>query len=490
MKKMATVLSNLLSLGPFLALLLPLGQTELTLAQTPLTTTVVASGFSSPLFVTSPPGDLQRIFIVEQLGRIRILKNGFLLPDTFLNIQSQVSCCGEQGLLGLAFHPDYESTGYFFVNYINTAGNTVVARYQVSSNPDKADTSAQILLTINQPFANHNGGWIGFGPKDRYLCIATGDGGSAGDPLNNAQNGASLLGKLLRIDVDTSSSYRIPPDNPFVDSAGVLDEIWAKGLRNPWRPSFDRLTGDLYVADVGQNSWEEVDFQPDTSSGGQNYGWRLKEGMHCFNPPSNCDPGGLAEPIYEYPHADGCSITGGYVYRGCAIPDLQGTYFFGDYCTGRVWSFRYDGVDTTEFQERTAELGVGSFNISSFGEDGAGEIYIVGHNDGKIYKIIPNGVPSLCTNCLAIPGDANGSGSLTLGDIIATVNYIFAKPGFPACSFNNQYCWLSELLCRGDWNASQTVTLGDVIQGVDYLFNKPGGPWNPAPSGLCCLPVL
>ncbi len=464
---------------------------ELALAQTPLTTTVVQSGFTSPLYITSPLGDFERIFVVEQGGAIKIIKNGNLLPNPFLSLSAKVSCCGERGLLGLAFHPNYFSNGYFFVNYTNTAGNTVLARYQVSDNPDLADTAGLILLSINQPFSNHNGGWIGFGPDDGYLYIATGDGGSAGDPQNNGQKGSTLLGKILRIDVDTAAGYKIPADNPFGGSAEFKEEIWDYGLRNPWRCSFDRLTGDFYIADVGQNAWEEVNFEPDTSSGGVNYGWRLKEGTHCFNPPANCDALGLTtDPIHEYPHTDGCSVTGGYLYRGCAIPDLRGTYFFGDYCSGTVWSFRYDGTDTSEFQDRTSELGVGFFNISSFGEDGKGELYIVGHNNGTVYKIVPDGVADQCSVCLAIPGDANASGNLSLTDIFATVNYLFNKTGFPSCSLNNNLCWLSELSCRGDWNASGTITLGDIIQGVNFLFNKAGGPWNPLPIDICCLPSV
>ncbi|OGC76097.1 MAG: hypothetical protein A2Z27_04405 [candidate division Zixibacteria bacterium RBG_16_50_21] len=457
-------------------------------SQTPLTITPIATGLSSPLYVTAPAGDTQRVFIVEQVGRIGIVKNGSLLTGNFLNIQTKVSGGGERGLLGLAFHPDYGSNGYLYVNYTNTSGNTVIARYQVSANPDSADTAGVILLTITQPFANHNGGWIGFGPNDGYLYIATGDGGSAGDPQNNGQNKLSLLGKILRIDVDTAQGYKIPPSNPFADSVGSRKEIWAYGLRNPWRNAFDRLTGDFYIADVGQNAWEEVNFQPASSPGKENYGWRLKEGDHCFNPPDSCDTlVGLSDPIHEYSHANGCSITGGYVYRGCAIPDLQGTYFFADYCTGTVWTFRYDGIDTTEFQDRTSELGVGFFNISSFGEDAFGELYVSGHNNGTVYKIVPVGVPAQCGTCLAIPGDANASGSLTLGDIIADVNYIFDRPGFPGCGSNSNLCWLSDLLCRGDWNGSGSVVLADVINGVNYIFNKPGGPWNPLPSGLCCL---
>jgi len=473
------------------ALLLILVFATQSFPQTPLTTTPIASGLSSPLYLTAPAGDTQRVFIVEQVGRVRIVKNGSLLPGNFLNIQTKVSGGGERGLLGLAFHPQYDSNGYFYVNYTNTSGNTVIARYQVTANPDSADTStAQILLTIPQPFSNHNGGWIGFGPNDGYLYIATGDGGSSGDPQNNGQNKTSLLGKILRVDVDTAQGFKIPPSNPFADSVGPRKEIWAYGLRNPWRNGFDRLTGDFYIADVGQNTWEEVNFQPANSSGKENYGWRLKEGDHCYNPPDSCDTlVGLTDPIHEYSHANGCSITGGYVYRGCAIPDLQGTYFFGDYCNGRVWSFRYAGADTTEFQERTSQLGVGFFNISSFGQDALGELYITGHNNGSVYKIVPDGVADQCGVCLAVPGDANASGSLTLGDILAAVNYIFNKPGFPSCGFISNICWLSELLCRGDWNGSGSVSLPDVVQGVNYFFNKPGGPWGPLPSGLCCRPI-
>ncbi len=457
----------------FLFLLVPIFNPNLVSAQTPLTIDTVASGFSSPLFVTFAPGDSHRIFIVEQIGRIRIVKDGSLVPGNFLNLQGQISSGGERGLLGLAFHPNYASNGYFFVNYTNPAGNTVVARFQVTANPDSADTSSQkILLTINQPFANHNGGWIGFGPNDGYLYIATGDGGSGGDPLNNGQNPLSLLGKILRIDIDTSQGYRIPPTNPYSGSADTLHEIWALGLRNPWRDCFDRQTGDFYIADVGQNNWEEIDFQPAASAGGENYGWRLKEGDHCFNPPDSCDTlTGLTDPIFEYSHSDGCSITGGYVYRGCAIPDLQGTYFFGDYCNGRVWSFRYNGIDTSEFQERTTELGIGFFNISSFGEDALGELYIVGHNNGTIYKIVPDSAISNCLGCLAISGDANGSGEISLADVIFLINFVFKAGPKP------------DLDCKGDANGNGMVNLADIIYLVNFIFKAGAAP---VKTGVCC----
>lgn len=359
-----------------------------------LTTERVVSGLITPLYAGSPPGDRERLFVAEQFtGRIRILKNGVLLDDPFLDIRSLLNIGGEQGLLGVAFHPDYANNGWFFVNYTNQPGDTVVARYEVSAgNPDLADpNSAEIIITIEQPFANHNGGNLAFGP-DGFLYIGMGDGGSGGDPGNRAQNGMELLGKMLRLDVSSGLPFNIPADNPFVNDPDVRDEIWALGLRNPWRWSFDRLTGDLYIADVGQAKWEEIDFQPAASPGGENYGWRLKEGNHCFNPPVNCDPGGLTDPIYEYSHGGGrCSITGGFTYRGAAIPLLSGTYFFADFCSNQIWSFIFDGNVVSEFQERTAELDPGGGllidNIASFGEDVDGELYIVDIS-GEIYRIV------------------------------------------------------------------------------------------------------
>ncbi len=374
------------------------------ISATEITTTRVASGLSSPVFVTSPPGDLQRLFIVEQPGIIKILKDEVILPDPFLDITARVSFGGERGLLGLAFHPDYDNNDYFYLNYTNNSGNTVISRFDVTGDPDIADDASEfILLTISQPFSNHNGGMIAFGPFDGYLYIGMGDGGSGGDPGNRAQNDGLLLGKMLRIDVDGDDPYGIPPDNPFFGPGDPLDEIWAKGLRNPWRFAFDRLTGDLYIGDVGQNAWEEIDYQPGSSPGGENYGWRLMEGNHCYNPSNDCDPGGLTYPIYEYSHGGSpfrCSVTGGYVYRGSAIPDLQGRYFFADYCSDQIWSFLYDGNNVTELIDRTLELDPGDGltinDISSFGEDAAGELYIVDLG-GEVFKIVPvlNSVPTL-----------------------------------------------------------------------------------------------
>ncbi len=313
-----------------------------------LTTTRVASGLSRPVFVTAPPDDFDRIFILEQhTGRIRILNLPALeMNETPFMTIANLATGNEQGLLGMAFAPDYDSSGRFYVNYTPVTDTpsavTQIARGTVLDDPDVANTSLEVILSITQPFSNHNGGWIGFGPNG-YLYIATGDGGSANDPGDRAQNITSQrLGKLLRIDVGGRSGFTIPADNPFVGIHGD-DVIWAYGLRNPWRCSFDRLTGDLYIADVGQASVEELDFQPAGSPGGENYGWPCMEGSLCLGSSAGCtcDADGLTAPIHEYTHSSGCSVTGGYVYRGSAMPDLRGTYFFADYCSGGIWSFDY-----------------------------------------------------------------------------------------------------------------------------------------------------
>jgi len=367
----------------------------------------VASGLNRPVGLAHAPGDESRLFIIEKPGRIKILDldSGNVLGTDFLNITSLVnggtSVNDERGLLGLAFHPDYDKNGYFYVHYYNTSNQMTLRRYTVSQgNPNVANASSGLtLLTIPQPFSNHNGGWIDFGP-DGYLYLAMGDGGSGGDPQNNGQNPNNLLGTMLRLDVDNpqgGNNYGIPADNPFVGQSG-RDEIWAYGLRNPWRNSFDRLTGDLYIADVGQNAWEEINFQPASSNGGENYGWRCYEGNSPFNL-SGCPPEStLTFPIHVYPLSGGqCAITGGYVYRGQDVPQIDGLYFFGDYCSARIWSFEYDGSEVIGLSERTSELspstdGFSITRIASFGEDARGEIYIVsqpvGANDGAVYKII------------------------------------------------------------------------------------------------------
>ena len=338
----------------------------------------VVGGLDNPTAITHAGDGSGRLFITLQAGRIVIFDGTQILPTAFLDISSLVLSGGERGLLSVAFHPNYRNNGVFFVYYTNTAGDIVIARYSVSSDPIVADpASAVILLTISHPtFANHNGGQLQFGP-DGYLYIGVGDGGGGGDPSNHGQSLGTLLGKLLRIDVDGAPPYAIPTGNPFVGVTGALLEIWAYGLRNPWRFSFDRSTNDLFIADVGQNSFEEVDFQLAGSSGGENYGWNIMEGNHCFNPSSGCDPDGLTPPILEYDHSLGCSITGGYRYRGTQNPDLTGIYFFGDFCSGRIW-----GASEQAGAWTPTELLGTSLSISTFGEDEAGEIYVADHSQG------------------------------------------------------------------------------------------------------------
>jgi glucose/arabinose dehydrogenase len=334
-----------------------------------------------------------RLFLTEQAGRIVIWDGISVLPTPFLDVTALVSCCQERGLLSVAFHPRYAQTGFFFVDYTDTAGDTVVARYRVSSSdPDRADpASAVVLLHIRQPFANHNGGELQFGPNG-YLYVGMGDGGSANDPMCNAQNDASLLGKLLRIDVDSAASsppfYSVPPDNPFRPGGGAPSEAWAKGLRNPWRFSFDRATGDLWIGDVGQDAREEIDMEPKGSAGGRNYGWKLMEGTicgaggsaGCASPgPPPCGSPAYTAPVLEYPHAGGdCSVTGGYVYRGSEMPDFLGGYFYGDFCTGRL---RVSG----------RELAARAPNLSTFGEDVVGELYLA-TTDGLFARLREAGV--------------------------------------------------------------------------------------------------
>ncbi len=344
----------------------------------------VAGGFTKPTFVTHAGDGTGRLFIVEQPGRIFVLKDGQLNPTPFLDIISLVgSDASEQGLLSVAFHPDYANNGLFFVDYTDKQGDTVIARYQVSDNPDVADpNSAKILLTIGQPYRNHNGGQLAFGP-DGYLYVGMGDGGSANDPENYAQNLGSLLGKLLRLDVDQGDPYGVPQSNPFINQEGARPEIWSYGWRNPWRFSFDSATGDMYIGDVGQNQYEEIDFEPAGAPGGLNYGWRLMEGSHCFNP-SDCDPASLDVilPIAEYDHSQGCSVTGGYVYRGSRFPDLTGLYLYGDYCSGLIWGLRRQ-ADGSWSQ---AELLQSGLIISSFGQDQAGELYVVDYG-GELFQV-------------------------------------------------------------------------------------------------------
>jgi len=348
---------------------------------------IVASGFGYPLQVTNAGDGSGRLFVVEQSGLIKIVKSGQVLEQPFLDARNLISFGSERGLLGLVFHPQYSHNGYFYIDYTDVNGNTTVERYSASQDPDLADPqSSLVLFKIDQPYANHNGGQLAFG-LDGYLYIAMGDGGSANDPLNNGQTLSTPLGKLLRIDVDHGSPYAIPTDNPFINQSGTDPRIWDLGLRNPWRFSFDDKTGDLYIGDVGQDEYEEIDFEAAGSPGGFNYGWRCMEGNHVHNtqPPCNNQSllNTLTPPILDYSHAVGQAVIGGFVYRGKMFPALQGIYFFGDYITGRLWSVKLVSRSPLTWTQYQLELETG-LHISAFGEDEQGEIYVVDYSGGTI----------------------------------------------------------------------------------------------------------
>ncbi len=364
------------------------------------------SGFSRPVQLGHAGDGSGRLFLVEQAGVIRLIEAGAVLPVPFLDVSDRVSCCGERGLLGLAFPPGFSVKGYFYINYTNPAGETVVSRVHLSGDPNRADPeSEEVLLTIGQPYSNHNGGQIAFGP-DGYLYIGMGDGGSAGDPQNNGQDPLTLLGAMLRIDVESGDApYGIPESNPFAFDDAHQPEIWATGLRNPWRFSFDRVTGDLWIADVGQNSYEEVNFQPASSAGGENYGWRIMEGSHCYDP-IPCDSSGLVLPVAEYDHASGgCSVSGGHVYRGFRWPRLDGLYLYGDYCSGRIWALR-GGPDDWETQEL---LNTGR-SISAFGVDELGALYVLDYGAGQVLAITDPEVEELFRSVVPAVAHVTGSG--------------------------------------------------------------------------------
>jgi glucose/arabinose dehydrogenase len=351
-----------------------------------------ASGLTKPVYVTSAHDDTGRLFIVEQTGRIKIYKNGQILSTPFLNIAGQVSGGYEQGLLGLAFHPSFKTNHKLYVNFTDVNGNTVIREYRVSSTNSNvvATSTARTILRITQPYDNHNGGMLAFGP-DGYLYIGMGDGGSGGDPGNRAQNPGVLLGKILRININGSTStkgYLIPSTNPYVGKTGA-DEIWQLGVRNPWRFSFDRANGNLWIGDVGQSAWEEIDRATRTASGagrGVNWGWHVLEGFTCYSPPSGCSTAGKAPPLLVYDHGNGrCAVTGGYVSRGSLVPALYGGYVFGDFCSGEIWV-----VNATAASPATrVRLLDTSLTISSFGENQAGNLYVLDHDGGKLYAIVP-----------------------------------------------------------------------------------------------------
>jgi len=342
----------------------------------------IASELNSPVHVTSPAGDA-RLFVVEQVGRIRIVENGQLVPTPFLDIASRVSSGGERGMLSVAFHPQYSTNGFFFVYFTGPSGELRIERFTVSANANVANgASAKVILTVPHPRGNHNGGLAMFGP-DGMLYLGLGDGGGGGDPDQNGQNTNTLLGALLRIDINSGDPYGIPSGNPFAGRTDARPEIWAIGLRNPWRFSFDRTAGLLYLADVGQSQLEEVNVVTATRAG-VNYGWNIMEASSCYNA-STCNRQGLEIPVLEYDHGGGaCSVTGGLVYRGTALPEIAGHYFYSDYCAGWIRSFRFQAGAATE--TRTWDLGAVG-NVSSFGEDSNGELYITSSN-GRLYKFV------------------------------------------------------------------------------------------------------
>jgi glucose/arabinose dehydrogenase len=483
------------SIGIGLALALTAGAALSTSASAQaLKATKVHGGFTSPLYVCSPPGDTTRLFVVEQGGRIRILKNGVLLGTNFINLGpsglNKISISSEQGLLGLAFHPNYATNHYFFVSYTRLTGNPVIERYE--ADPATFDTALPnpptvIAGPIPHPQSNHNGSCIQFGP-DGKLYMSMGDGGNFNDTgtghnpaTGNAQDPTTLLGKMMRFDVDIAAPY-IPADNPFYGPGAPLDEIWHLGLRNPWRFSFDRQTGDMYIGDVGQDAVEEVDFV-NAGVSALNFGWRCMEGLSCTGLTGcTCNDVALTKPIKDYAQgAAHCSVIGGYCYRGCAIPGLAGTYFYGDYCSTSIWSFKQVGGAVTAFTDRTAELepaGADTINaISSFGEDALGEIYIVDYGDGEIYRIEAasgsyadcngNTIADACDISLGTSQDINTNG---IPDECECVGF---PPPFVYCTakLNSQLC-LPAISYTGLPKLAYTTPF--VIHAAQILNQKQG----------------
>ncbi len=375
-------------------------------ARAQLASTPVASGLDQPIFLDAPAGD-PRLFVLERDGRIVLIVSGAVRTTPFLDITDRVGTAGEGGLLGLAFDPDYATSGLFYVYYTDLAGDSLLSRFSVSADPDVADPSEQVLLVVDQPYSNHNGGTIAFGPDD-FLYLGLGDGGSSNDPLGAGQDPLRLLGKMLRLDVGTppapgstpvpGTGYAVPADNPFVNDPSTRDEIWALGLRNPYRWSFNPLTRNLWIADVGQGQREEVNFEPWTSPGGRNYGWKVWEGNRCNTTSAACAAPGFTPPLLDYDHSAGnCSITGGYSYRGRLIPHAFAQYFFGDFCSGRIWTYDTRTGTVSDVSTQLGPAANAGFQLVSFGEDGMGELYVV-HQGVEIYRVVSS-IPIVPAGC-------------------------------------------------------------------------------------------
>lgn len=402
----------------------------------PLRLRRIVAGLRNPTDIQAPRDGSRRLFLAQQDGLVRVLRDGVLLEAPFLDLRAKTRAGGERGLLGLVFPPDFAAKGYFYVNHTDLAGDSVIARYRIRpDNPDLADPSSEaVVLTQRQPFANHNAGQLAFGP-DGYLYLGFGDGGGARDPQNNGQNPRTWLGKMLRLDTESDPSlYRAPPDNPFVGRSDVLAEIWALGLRNPWRYSFDRETGDFWIADVGQNRAEEINFQPASSRGGENYGWNVMEGFECLITGCRPDPT-FTPPVHEYGRSEGISVTGGYVYRGALYPNPRGLYIYGDYGSGRIWGLRREG---DRWVNRL--LLASGKAISTFGEDEAGELYLADHAAGEIFALEgqpdrdppPSFAPEAVTNAASgEPGIVPGSLATIYGERLAASEGVRLAPRLP-----------------------------------------------------------
>lgn len=442
---------------------------------------LVTGGLTAPVDLQSARDGSGRLFVVELAGRIRVIENGTLLPDAYLDISSLIlDNHSERGLLGLAFDADFESNGEFYVNYTSQPnGDTVVARYVVS------DTAANVanvlttthLITIGQPQRNHNGGQLQFGPNDNYLYVSTGDGGGAGDdepghaPQGNAQSLGTHLGKILRIDVRAVPLYTVPASNPFTQTMGALPEIWAYGLRNPWRFSFDQVNGDVYIADVGQNSYEEVSYRPASSGAGVNYGWRCKEGFQDFNMLGNCPSLTLEPPVVEYDHTLGCSVTGGYVYRGSDYPWMDGVYFYADYCSGRIWALQQVSAGTWSATEKLNT----PFFISSFGEGEDGELYVIDHG-GEVYKLTSNAAPDLSDSLKLV------SNSVPLSASVLTYNIVLRNAG----SFFSETVSLTDVIPTGLIYVAGSLS---ASQGIPDASSAPTLTWSGGMSNTFVVTV-